>query len=104
MINITTDALIDYIRQKGAAYQLTNCLIEADEQDVVRMKDTLASQINNDNWEFLTKSQTHEKGFEELADWAIDSDYIVAIELSEPINDEYYVAVCFPKSDFQETV
>ena len=40
------------------------------------------------------------KGFEELANWVTKSDTIVAIELKEPIFNEYYISVCFPENDF----
>jgi hypothetical protein len=45
-----------------------------------------------------------EKGFEELAEWAIDTDCIVAIELEKPINEEYYVSICFPKKQYNEFI
>lgn len=34
----------------------------------------------------------------------VDDDYIVSIEFIEPIHDEYYIAICFPKENFVRTV
>lgn len=96
MINLNTESLRIYIKN-GAVYQPINCLIETDEKKIAVVKDFISSQISENNWEVLNKCQAREKGFDELADWALEDDYIVSIELIEPINDEYYIAVCFPK-------
>jgi hypothetical protein len=101
MEKLNTESLKAYVQDRGVVYQPINCLIEASEEDTILVKDFISSQIKDGNWEVLTKSQAFEKGFEELADWAIESDYIIAIDLDEPINDEYYVSICFPKSDFE---
>lgn len=65
------------------------------------MKDFISSQISDNNWKILTKYQTYNKGFDELAEWAIEDDCIVLIELTEPIKNEYYIAICLSINDFQ---
>lgn len=102
MDKLNTEFLKSYIKERGVVYQPINCLIEADQEETVCVRDFISSQITENNWEILTKCKAQDKGFEELADWAIEDDYIIAIELSKPINNEYYVSVCFPISDFKE--
>lgn len=103
MTNLNTENLRICIK-KEAVFQLINCLIETDEKEITNVKDFVSSQITENNWEVLNKCQTCEKGFDELADWALEDDNIVSIELIEPIHDEYYIAVCFPKENFVRTV
>ena len=104
MINLNTESLRTYIKKNGAVYQPMNCLIETDEKEAAIIKDFISLQIFDDNWEVLNKCQACEKGFDELADWSFEDDYIVSIELTEPIYDEYYIAVCFPKVNFIRAV
>ena len=103
MTNLNTESLRTYIK-KGAVYQLINCLVETDEKEIAIVKDLISSQIFEDNWEVLNKYQAREKGFDELADWSLEDDYIISIELTEPVYDEYYIAVCIPKVNFDREV
>jgi hypothetical protein len=104
MERLNTNYLKAYVKDNGVVYQPINCLIEADDEDTIHMKDFISSQIKDGSWEVLTKPQVFEKGFEELAEWAIDTDCIVAIELEKPINEEYYVSICFPKKQYNEFI
>lgn len=99
---LNTQSLKAYINHRGAAFQPINHLLEARVKETARAKHFISSQITDCNWNVLTKEQAFELGFEELAGWAIESDYIIAIELVKPINDEYYISICFPKNDFEQ--
>lgn len=98
---LNTRSLKTYIRSKGVAFQPINCLFEVSNEEAARVKNFISSQITNDNWEVLTREQAFELGFEDLASWAMLSDYIIAIELKEPIHDEYYVSICIPQNDYE---
>lgn len=69
MTNLNTERLRVYIKE-GAFYQLINCLIDTDKNEIAIVKDFISSQITENNWEVLNKCQAREKGFDELADWA----------------------------------
>ena len=97
---LNTQNLKAYIKTRGVAFQPINCLFEVDDKITACAKNHISAQIVDDNWKVLTKKEAFEKGFEELANWVTKSDTIVAIELKEPIFNEYYISVCFPENDF----
>lgn len=80
MTNLNTESLRTCIK-KGIVIQSINCLIETDEKEIAIIKEFISSQISENNWEVLNKCQAREKGFDELADWALEDDCIVSIEL-----------------------
>lgn len=95
---VTSSVLKRVITSTNLVYQPINCLIDV--ADDINIRNTISSQINDNNWSILSKKEASDIGFEELTKWSTQEDYLIAIELEKPINDEYYVLVCLPKKSF----
>ena len=94
MKKLSSQQLITLIKKGGIVYQPINSLIETDDNENNSVIDLLTSQIKDDNWEVLTRAQAFDKGFKDLAVWAQEKDFIVAVELEKQITDEYYISIC----------
>ena len=97
---ISLDSLKTVITSVDVVYQPINCLIDVANADKFNMRNIISNEISNDNWRVLSKNEALNEGFEELAEWSTEDDYLIAIELQAPINDEYYILVCLPKKEF----
>ncbi len=81
-------------------YQPINSLIDVANNEYYDVRNMISAEVTDSNWRVLSKKEAKDEGFEELAEWSTEDDYLIAIELQAPINDEYYILVCLPKKEF----
>ena len=95
---ISTENLKRTILCSEVVYQTINGIINLANDE---LRCLIASELTDNNWKELSINEAKDDGFEELANWSNYNDSLFAVELCKPLDDDYYVLVCVPKSVFK---